>query len=58
MKGWKTVAFGIITALLAVFSSPEVQEFVAANLPEVGIFFGTVVVILRALTSSPIFKKD
>jgi hypothetical protein len=57
-KGFKTVAFGVLLAALAVFSNAEMQQFVAEHLPEVGGFVGTIVVILRALTNSPIGKKE
>jgi hypothetical protein len=57
MKGFKTFAFGVLIAATAVLSSPEVQAFVGEHLPEVGAAVGTAIVILRALTNSPIFKK-
>lgn len=57
MKGFKTVAFGVALALTAVFSSPEMQAFVAAHLPAVGGSIGLIVIILRAITASPIFSK-
>ena len=54
--GWKTVAFGAALALISVLSSPEVQAFVGQHLPWVGGITGTLVVVLRAITNSPIFK--
>jgi hypothetical protein len=58
MKGWKTVVFGILTILLSIFSSPDVQAFVAEHLPAVGSAFGAIVIVLRALTSSSVFSKN
>lgn len=58
MKGFKTVAFGVMIAVLSVASSPEMQAFVAENLPTVGTALGTLVVVLRAVTNSPMFKKE
>jgi hypothetical protein len=55
-SGFKTVAFGVLIALIAVFSSAEMQVFFAENLPMVGGFVGTAIVILRAITNSSIFK--
>ncbi len=55
-SGYKTVIFGGLVALTAVFSSPEMQTYFAENLPWVGGLVGTAVVVLRAITSSSIFK--
>ena len=55
-SGFKTVAFGVLVALIAIFSSPDMQAFFAENLPWVGSLVGTAVVILRAVTNSSIFK--
>ncbi len=57
-KGWKTVAFGVLLALISVFSSAEMQSFVAEYLPWIGGILGALVVFLRAITSSPIFKGE
>lgn len=57
MKGWKTVLFGILLALLSVLSNADMQAFVAEHLPSVGAATGAIVVILRALTSSSIFSS-
>lgn len=57
VKGFKTIAFGILTAALAVFSSPEMQAFFAEHMKLIGGGVGTIIIILRALTDSPIFKK-
>ncbi len=58
MKGWKTVALGVLIADLSVFSSADMQAWFGANLPVVGGAVGTIIVILRALTTSPIFRKE
>lgn len=55
-SGFKTVAFGVLIALIAIFSNPEMQAFFAANVPWIGTLVGTIVVILRAVTNSGIFK--
>ncbi len=58
MKGFKTILFGILLVLTSVFSNAEVQTFVAENLPAVGSAIGTIVIVLRAITSSGIFGKE
>jgi len=58
MKGFKTVAFGVLIAAISVLSNPEMQAFVADHLPEVGGMIGTAIVVLRAITTSAIFKKE
>jgi len=58
MKGWKTITFGALTALAAALATPEMAAFVAENLPWVGGGLGTAVVILRWLTTTPIFKAE
>ena len=58
IKGWKTVAFGVLLAVLAIFSSPDMQAWAAQYIPELGVGAGTIIIILRALTSSPIFKRE
>ena len=56
-SGWKTVVYGAAIALTAVFSSPDVQVFISNNIPAIGGVVGLGVVILRTITSSPIFKS-
>lgn len=58
MKGWKTVAFGVILALISVFSNQEMVNFITDHFPWVGGSVGTVIVALRFLTTTPIFKSD
>jgi hypothetical protein len=58
MKGWRTIAFAVVISLIGIFSNDEVQIFVAANLPWLSPLVGAIVVGLRAITTSPIFKPD
>lgn len=58
MKGFKMVAYGIILVLLSVFSSEEMRQFFAEHLPWIGSSAGAIVIVLRAITSTPIFKKE
>ena len=55
-SGYKTVVFGVLLALIAIFSSPDMQAYFADNLPWVGSLVGTIIVVLRAITTSSIFK--
>lgn len=58
MKGWKTVIFGLLLALISVFSSADMQAFFAEHVQWLGGLTGVIVIGLRAVTSSPIFKSD
>ena len=58
MKGFKTVALGGVTALLSLFSSPDMQAWVAEYLPFLGTGMGVAIVWLRYFTNSPMFKKS
>lgn len=58
MKGYKTVIFGLLIALTSVLSNADMQAFVGEHLPYLGGLVGTMIVILRAVTSSPVFQKD
>ncbi len=58
LSGWKTVTFGLILALLSVFSNAEMTAWFAENLPAVGGSVGVIVVLLRAITNSDIFKSN
>ncbi len=58
IKGFKTVAFGVMTAALSLLSGPEFAAWVGENLPWVGGALGAAVVWLRYLTSSPMFRRD
>ena len=58
IKGYKTLAMAIILGLITALSSAEMQQYVATNLTWLGPILGTGIVMLRALTTTPIFKKD
>jgi hypothetical protein len=58
MKGFKTFAFGALIVLISILSNAEMQTFFAEHLPKVGGLTGTAIIILRALTTSAIFKKE
>jgi len=58
MKGWKTLAVAVLLGLITALSNPELQQYVAENLVWLGPILATVIAVLRALTTSPIFKKE
>ena len=58
MKGWKTVAFGVLVAALGALSDTDMQSWVLENFEWTAGGLGTIIVILRALTTSSIFKKE
>ncbi len=58
MKGWKTVLFGVLIAATGALATPEMQAFVAEHLPVVSGSLGAVIIGLRWLTNSSIFKKE
>ena len=58
MKGFKTIAYGLLIAGIAIFSNGEMQEYFALHIPTIGGLLGTGVIVLRALTSSAIFKGE
>jgi len=55
-KGWKTIIFGVLVGATAALSSPELQAFISQHIPEVGSALGVAIIVLRALTTSSIFK--
>jgi len=57
MRGFKTVAFGVLLAATSILSNQEMALFISEHLPSVGGAIGTIIVVLRAITSSSIFKK-
>jgi len=57
MKGFKTIGFGILLAILSIFSNPDMVAFISENIPAVGTSIGGIVIVLRAVTSSAIFNK-
>lgn len=58
LSGYKTVIFGILLAALSILSNADMQAFVGEHLPWVGGIVGALVVGLRALTTSSIFKPE
>lgn len=58
MRGYKTVIFGVLLAASAAVSDASMQAFIAEHIPAAGMAIGTAVIVLRALTSSAIFKKE
>jgi hypothetical protein len=58
MKGFKTIAFGILIAVTALLADETTKQFILENFGLTGSFVGGAVVTLRAITTSPIFKKD
>jgi hypothetical protein len=58
IKGFKTLAFAVAIGLASALSTPEVQFWVAANMTWAGPALGTAIVVLRAFTTSPIFKDE
>lgn len=57
LSGYKTVVYGIALMLISILSNPAMAEFVAEHLPWVGGSAGAIVIILRAITTSTVFKK-
>lgn len=58
MKGWKTLVFAVLFGAITALSSPELQQYIAENMTWLGPIIATVVAVLRALTTSPIFNKE
>jgi len=57
MKGFKTVAFGVVLALSSIFANEQMITFITTHLPWVGSSIGGITIVLRAITSSAIFNK-
>lgn len=58
MKGYKTVVFAGFLAGISALSTDEMRTFLVDNLGISGSVVGAVVVYLRWMTTTPIFKKD
>jgi len=55
MKGFKTATYA--GALVAIIQVPEVQELIK-QYPDIAVYINSlVIVILRAISTSPIFNK-
>ena len=57
VKGWKTVGFGALVAVLGLLESNEVTSLVAQYPGTVTTIIGLVIMGLRFLTTSAIFKN-
>lgn len=57
MKGFRTLGFAALVALTSFLASDEVRQFVAENLPWFGAGLATVIAVLRAVTTGPVFNK-
>ena len=61
-KGWKTIAFNVITLLslvgTAALGSPDVVAWLHANAPALVGTLSGINIVLRVLTSTPIFKSS
>jgi len=58
MKGFKNVIFGVLIALISIFSNADMVAWIAEHLPGVGTLVGLIIIVLRAVTNSPIFKSE
>ena len=56
MKGFKTIALGVLIAGVAALSSPEMQAYVAEHFEAAGATIGFLVVLMRAFTNSPMVQ--
>jgi len=56
-QGWKTVVFGVMLVLLALFTNEEMVSYIEDYIPWLFGSIGIIVIILRTLTKSPIFEK-
>ena len=57
IKGFKTFLLGATVVLGALWGDETVKTYVTANYEVVGSIIGGLIIALRAMTSSPIFKK-
>lgn len=58
LRGYKTVIFAALLGVITMFSNADMQAFISMNVQWLGPLIGVLVMVLRALTVSPIFKKD
>ena len=57
MNGWKTVAVSVATVLLGVLESQHITSLVAEHPGTFAVVMGAVMLILRWMTTTPIFKS-
>lgn len=55
-KGYKTIGY-VAASVLAVLTVPQIQELISQYPEAAAIINGTVIVILRWITTSAIFSK-
>ena len=55
MTGYKTLLFGVATALLGVLQSTEITNIVAQHPGTITTIIGVLIVLLRFATTTPIF---
>lgn len=58
MQGFKTFLFGLALLLLGGAESVEFTNFISENAGAYSAAIGTLVIVLRAITKTPIFKKE
>lgn len=59
LKGWKTVLFNCLAAILPILEGAGVDLGLSGNaLVYYSAAWGALNIVLRALTDSPIFKKQ
>lgn len=57
MKGFKTIGY-VATTMLAILTLPEVQDLVSEYPRASVVINGGIIVILRVLSTTPIFNKE
>lgn len=58
MKGWKSVLAGVGTILLGILQGAEVTNLVAQYPGTFATSVGALIIVLRFVTTSPIFKSE
>jgi hypothetical protein len=58
MSGWKTVVASVAVTLLGILESTQVTSLVAAHPGAVTTVVGVLMLVLRFVTTSPIFKSE
>lgn len=58
LKGWKTIIYAGAVFLTGALSSADMQQFVADHLAWASGAVALGIVVLRAVTASPIFKPS
>lgn len=57
MTGWKTLLFGVSTALLGLLQSAEITNIVAQHPGMITTVVGVMIVVLRFVTTTSIFES-